>query len=131
MDTSPPALGDFGENEEQDIGESELNLDELEEMVDGPPAKKTFAKVVSKPKVRGYEVLYVHKGTTEREPIPKETFRKLYDRINSHVLEKILAGQAVPDGILWRSWKDGRGLIAVDDKETSEFVCKLVGETQI
>ena len=44
---------------------------------------------------------------------------------------KLLSGEEIPDRILWRSWKDGRGLIAVEDKETSDAVCKLIGQIQI
>jgi len=56
---------------------------------------------------------------------------ELHGRINCTILEKVLQGELVPDEILWRSWKDGRGLIAVKDKETSEFICQTVAKIQV
>ena len=91
------------------------------------PRWATWA-TIAKPKVQAFEVLFVHQGQKERTPIPRETFTKLYDKINAMVLQKVLDGESVPAEILWRSWKEGRDLIAVKDKETSEFLCQIIGK---
>ena len=120
---------DFTEDEEAKIAAATLKLNEEDD--NGPPAKKSFAKVVAKQKIRGYEILYVHLGTENRAPIPRETFEKLYDRINMWYMDKILEGEAVHDNIIWRSWKDGRGLICTGDKESSDYISELIGKIQI
>ena len=131
LDEEDIELLDLDKDEETEIGEASMKLGEDDtEGSDEPPQKKTWASV-AKPKVQAFEVLYVHQGTQERAPIPKETFTKLYGRINCTILEKVLEGHLVPDEILWRSWKDGRGLIAVKDKETSDFICETVGKIQV
>ena len=44
----------------------------------------------------------------------------------------MLEGENVPgDGVLWKKWTQGRGLICVNDKESSDFVIELVSETKV
>ena len=108
--------------------ESEIQAEILGES-DEPPAKKSYASTVAKKKA--FEVLYIHLGTNERSPIGREQFQKLYDRLQTQVLDRILKGENPPDRVLWRSWSKGRGLVATEDKETSEFICDLVKTTTL
>ena len=132
LEVGDTALEDLADQELEKIGEKSMELGDDDNEGGGgpPPPKKTWA-TIAKPKVQAFEVLYVHQGQKERTPIPRETFTKLYDKINAIVLQKVMDGESVPDEILWRSWKDGRGLIAVKDKETSEFMCQIIGKIVI
>lgn len=89
-----------------------------------PPAKKSYAEA-AKP-ARGYEVLYIHYGDKERLPIDKDLFYKLWDKVNLATFETMQKGVYVPDNILWRSWSQNRGLVAVGDKATSDHICALI-----
>ena len=70
-------------------------------------------------------------GCQRLSHIEEDTFWKLWDRMEFKTLELHLDGQSPPDNVLWKRWVDGRGLISVKDKETSEFVCKLVKEVKV
>ena len=94
LDGEDIELSDLEEEEETKIGEEETKTGEDEPGENGePPKKKTWASV-AKPKVQAFEVLYVHQGSDERALIPKETFTKLYGRINCTILDKFCDGIA-------------------------------------
>ena len=124
---------DFKEGEEESIGQKALGINE------DPPKdldkNKSYADAAgksSKTSVRGHEVLYIHSGVKERDRIEEDAFYKLWDRIDYYTTELLLNGDDVPGaGVLWKKWTDGRGLIAVSDKETSDWIVKLVGETKV
>ena len=133
-------LGDFSEELEKSIAETELGINpEKEGESSGEPgakAKKTTyaSKAAAAPAakaLKGYEILYIHQGKDERGPIPKETFHKLWDRFQTLVVDQVLQGQDVPDEINWRSWSQGRGLVSVKDKATSDYVCQVIGQIKI
>ena len=90
---------------------------------------KTYADAATQKKA--FEILYVHKGTKERTAIEKDVFYKLMDSYQSKSLFKVLEGAEFPDKILWHSWKDGRGLVAVGDKETSEYFIKELSSIKV
>ena len=87
-----------------------------------PKKARTFAEA-AKPK-KAYEILYVHKGTKERAAIEKDVFYKLMDKYQSKSMDKVFEDITFPNKLLWHSWKDGRGLVAVGDKETSDYFIK-------
>ena len=122
-------IGDLTQDELDQIEKSEIG-DGKGDSSDEPPPKKTFAEA-AKEKKKCYEILYIHLGDEERLPILKEQFYKLFDRINTGILEKVLQGEDVPDGIIWRSWSKGRGLVATADKETSDLLIETVKNTKL
>ena len=79
-------------------------------------------------KVKHYEVLYIHQGKKDRDPISREHFYRLWDLVAYKVLVEDMTGTQ-PHNIIWKSWSNNRGLIAVGDKETA--VCKKINETTI
>ena len=123
-------MDDLDEKEEEKIAKEELGIQEK----GGDPAKqKTYASAASgKDDIRGFEVLYVHSGVKDRSPITEDEFFKLWDRIDFKTMDKMLEDENVPgDGVLWKKWAQGRGLICVNDKESSDFVKELVSETKV
>ena len=86
-----------------------------------PKKAKTFAEAT---KQKAYEILYVQKGTKERMAIEKDVFYKLMDKYQSRSMDKVFEDITFPNKLLWHSWKDGRGLVAVGDKETSDYFIK-------
>lgn len=104
------------------LGEDEANDSDDDEE---PPAKRSYAEATKS--IRGYEVLYIHFGEKERRPIEKDLFYKLWDRVNQATYDTFQqTGQLMPDNILWRSWSKDRGLVAVGDKATSDYLCALI-----
>ena len=108
-------LGDLNEETEIKIGEEALNRDgkNQEEPGKEPQVKKVksyaAAAKASAKSVKGYEILYIHQGETERNPIPKDTFTKLWGRLetifHNDLITAITNGQDTPpDEINWRSW---------------------------
>ena len=116
--------------EKVDLMDEELRQIEMEELGSEPPskAKKSYAGATTK--VRHYEVLYIHQGKKERDPISRENFYKLWDLVAYKVLMEDMTGSK-PHNIIWRSWSNNRGLIAVGDKETADVVMKKINETTI
>ena len=131
LESGDEELGDLTKEEIEDIEKKQLETGENVGDNEEPKAKKPTWASVAKPKVKCFEVLYIHHGEEERLPILKEQFYKLYDRINTAVLEQILQGVEVHNNVVWRSWSKGRGLVATADKETSDFICNLVKNTKI
>ena len=133
-DLESQELVDLTEEVEIQIGQKAMAIDEAV-VEDQPAAVRTYAQAAattSGKKIRGHEVLYIHQGPTERKAIKKETFYKLWEKLNSYAMEALeRQDDAVPCNVLWRSWSEGRGLIAVGDKETAETICKLVGEFKV
>ena len=124
-------MSDLTEKAEENIGKDELGVKPTEESQD-KTKDKSYAAAASGKSVRGYEVLYIHSGVKERDRIESEVFFKLWDRIDFDTMERMLNGESVPGaGVLWKKWIDGRGLIAVSDKETSDWVCEIVSKTQV
>ena len=121
-------MSDLDEKAEEEIAKDELGVKK-----DDKPTEKTYAAVASKAdNVRGFEVLYIHTGVKERSPITEDDFYKLWDRIDYKTMDKMLEDEAVPgDGVLWKKWTQGRGLICVKDQESSDFVKELVSETKV
>ena len=135
-------LGDLNEETEIKIGEEALNRDgkSQEEPGKEPQVKKVksyaAAAKASAKSVKGYEILYIHQGETERNPIPKDTFTKLWGRLetifHNDLITAITNGQDTPpDEINWRSWSQGRGLVSVKDKATSDYVIGQVAKIKI
>ena len=98
---------------------------------DEPATKKTKSFAEAAKQKRAFEILYVHKGTKERAAIDKETFYKLMDKYQNRALVKGMNGETFPDNILWHSWSKGRGLVAVEDKETSDYFIKEVAVLKV
>ena len=92
--------------------------------LDEPPTKKSKSFADAAKQKRAFEILYVHKGDKERAAIEKDTFYKLMDKLQGQALDKVLEGETFPNNILWYSWSKGRGLVAVEDKETSDHLIK-------
>ena len=134
LETEDKELDNLSKDELEEIERKELGNGEDPDgdSPEGEPkAKKPTWASVAKPKVKCFEVLYVHHGEDERLPILKEQFFKLFDRMNAGIIAKILDGKVVPDRVVWHSWSKGRGLIATADKETSDFIIGLVQETKL
>ena len=118
------------ETEEEDLppltteDEEQLRRQSDPTATDEPAAKKSKSFAEAAKQKRAYEILYVHKGTKERAAIDKETFYKLMDKYQYRALVKSMDGETFPDNILWHSWSKGRGLVAVEDKETSDYFIK-------
>ena len=138
-DEGEKELGDLSEEAEDAIAQKELGLDTKEDDSGNEPPLKTkkttyASKVAAEPKakaLKGFEVLYIHQGEKERGPISRETFHKLWDRFQTLVVDQILQGKTVPDEINWRSWSQGRGLVSVKDKATSDYVCQQISQIKI
>ena len=119
---------DLDEEKEEAIAKDELGLTEKSE----DKGKKSYANAAAKSELRGYEVLYIHSGVKDRSPIEEDEFFKLWDRMDFKTMDLMLEDETVPgDGVLWKKWTQGRGLICVKDKESSDFVKKLVSETKV
>ena len=104
-------LEDFTPDQEEDIARTAMEGVEDGDASDKPP--KTYAKAAEPaPAIRGFEVIYVHYGNTERAPLTEALFYKLWDRINTITIDMMLNGEEVPDGMcLWKKWKQDRGLM--------------------
>ena len=127
---------DLDDKELEEIGKEQLEIkgdsgDSKSADDKGSSAPSYRDKVAGVNSARGFEVLYVHFGDKERTPIAEETFYRLWDRIQQKGCERMLKGEDVPDNVLWKKWSQGRGLVSVGDKETSDFIIKLVEETKV
>ena len=125
---SNDGLPEFEVEREVEIGLEAAPMEEGEAVADkGAPGDGTsYARVAARAKVRGHEVLYIHRGSTERLPISREDFNKLWGKLQKAALEMVLKGESPPANTLWHSWSEGRGLVATEDKETSDYICELV-----
>ena len=131
LDDDDVEIGDLTQEELDEIEASETGKDKGDTSGEPKPkAAKTWASVAKKSK-SCFEILYIHSSVDERLPIEKEMFYKLYDRINVSILDKILKGEKVPDGIAWHSWSKGRGLVATKDQETTDWVIEAVKNTTV
>lgn len=118
-------LVDLTEEEETKIG------DQFAELTVGNPKANPRSYASKATKVRGHEVLYIHPGQKERSPLSKELFYKVWDKLQGEVVELLLKGENPPTNVLWHSWSQQRGLIAVGDAETSKAITQMIAKISI
>ena len=133
--TLPEDNMDTGSGDGDDIVEAESEYAPLEHFthdVEGALPKGDFAAATSGKKRRlEYPfLLYVHKGRTLREKIPKEAWNLFKERFNEVLVEATLADEPTPD-IDWTGYKAGTGVVATTDEWSRDKAKDIIDTIEV
>ena len=75
-------------------------------------------------------LLYIHKGRSLREKIPKKAWTLFMEKLNEILVEETLEDKPSPD-IDWTGFKSGTGVIATVDEASRDIVEKIVEQIEV
>ena len=125
-------MSPLGEDDLRHVEAIQLGkADGVEDGEQPPPKRKaTYAAVASATgaaPLRAFGVLIVHSGWDNRQPLSRRFFDSFVSRISLLCMEGDQAGGILND-VLWSTWMDGRGLIAVNSEEALHRIQRWINE---